>query len=505
MYRSSNMIRSPFYRTRPMRPCINLDRDYDVETFRNALAKCISDGKINIKCSILNDLADVKVLSKDSSSPTLQVFGKLNLDQLVGNTDSRVLQSVFSVLWNPEELAIKIWFQPKTDDKGDQLDARPYLESAIYRQTNQLMFNKRSGNFVNMYATLQCDQSTDLLRKMVEEDGIHVYKTLLDQFEELAEDDALDDFDLDVAIYLILQKIEGNTLRALVNTKVPRDEFIGILFQIVYTCELMARSGIVHNDLHAGNILVETIPKTTLIYFIDESTYVKFTTRYLVRFFDFDLSTSRSVTNPFIDGYMCDSYGVCNIPNDKFDLFTITADLTDNIFVPNRSTFMEFSQWVVPDSDFFNISETREPLPPEKPNEGSTRNKRRKKSAAPPPKSRTKAVFKQKCCYGFTNRLCKPKFLEDPLHGNMYRCDNQYQPPDDIVKTPLEVLQTFPLFNKLKFPIDRYDRKFIPTTKTLDESDPVNINTTLGYPHVYFLTEEPVSRLICNYLFENAT
>lgn len=71
------------------------------------------------------------------------------------------------------------------------------------------------------------------------------------------------------------------------------DEFKPVLFQAVYSLAVMGMFGIVHNDLHFGNVLIQTLPSKISMQFkirthtgIEET--VRLYTDYVIKFFDWD-------------------------------------------------------------------------------------------------------------------------------------------------------------------------------------------------------------------------
>ena len=54
----------------------------------------------------------------------------------------------------------------------------------------------------------------------------------------------------------------------------PR-EMLGVLIQIAYTTECLARFGIVHNDLHTGNIHIVTLSNPQVYkYLLSDKNYI---------------------------------------------------------------------------------------------------------------------------------------------------------------------------------------------------------------------------------------
>ena len=103
------------------------------------------------------------------------------------------------------------------------------------------------------------------------------------------------------------------------NTALNPNDLLMIIFQIVFACYAMGTVGMVHNDLHPGNIWCEHVKNgVTLSYkFFGET--ISFTTEYVVKIYDFDRSYVRHLAdNPLLNQKKgpC-MYSQCNkfIPN----------------------------------------------------------------------------------------------------------------------------------------------------------------------------------------------
>jgi hypothetical protein len=65
-------------------------------------------------------------------------------------------------------------------------------------------------------------------------------------------------------------------------------EFKQILFQVIYSLSVMDHFGIVHNDLHFGNVFVQELEKPKTLKFNIGKYRLNVTTKYLIKFFDWD-------------------------------------------------------------------------------------------------------------------------------------------------------------------------------------------------------------------------
>jgi hypothetical protein len=68
----------------------------------------------------------------------------------------------------------------------------------------------------------------------------------------------------------------------------PQYEYSSILFQFFYALYVMHVHKIVHNDNHMDNVLIQTLPEEITLDFTIGTFNVRFSTKYIVKFFDWD-------------------------------------------------------------------------------------------------------------------------------------------------------------------------------------------------------------------------
>jgi hypothetical protein len=124
-------------------------------------------------------------------------------------------------------------------------------------------------------------------------------------------------------------------------------ELFNILFQVIYTIEMMNQVKLTHYDLHLGNIFLEDLSqykndKKKMIYFLSEDEYVVLNhNRYFAKIFDFDFAYARvAVTREQSKSReirYCPQYGICSQHDTYQDLhcFLILL-LHDNKWVKNK-------------------------------------------------------------------------------------------------------------------------------------------------------------------------
>lgn len=204
---------------------------------------------------------------------------------------------------------------------------------------------------------------------------------------------------------LVTQYIEGSiTLYNLSpeskfsHPKFNASELKMTLFQIYYILWKLHSLGVRHNDLHSNNVLLQ--PNTSeLVYRIFEKNY-RLRPQYLVKIFDFDLSTLTDVHPGLVNDYQeaNGDFVYCTNPNSKYDLFTITSailelwgkekgfedlmqEIRKNVTNPplNRFDYYEFfkTRWVekdVWDTEMMKVIRIETPTEVRIPNSGEIRN-----------------------------------------------------------------------------------------------------------------------------------
>ena len=99
------------------------------------------------------------------------------------------------------------------------------------------------------------------------------------------------------------------------------------LFQVFIACKAMSSVGLVHNDLHPDNVLIQAVDEHILTYKVGKKIY-SFTTKYKVMVFDFDRSYSTVL------GPNTNLMGKCNKGNQC------------NRFVENKDP-LKFSMYII--------------------------------------------------------------------------------------------------------------------------------------------------------------
>jgi serine/threonine protein kinase len=128
--------------------------------------------------------------------------------------------------------------------------------------------------------------------------------------------------------FSIMERKKGTKDLAEVLPTLNDKEIKSVIFQIIYSVYRLNKAGFQHNDLHPGNILVDTSHPDEVEKV--EHRGKKYNINLLrsnVILFDWDLATSKDLENPYLEGEMCEGLGICNNVNLKFDMYTILSSV----------------------------------------------------------------------------------------------------------------------------------------------------------------------------------
>jgi serine/threonine protein kinase len=138
----------------------------------------------------------------------------------------------------------------------------------------------------------------------------------------------------DVTYFLLFTVKSGTmTLQSALQKKLILGELTlkSIIFQVAFSLCKLHKAGIQHNDLHLGNILIDTDAKGSIEYTvglpnkngIENVTFDVPINNCKILLYDWDLGYSNDCgENEYLVGNVCDDYGVCNGLNIKFDFYT---------------------------------------------------------------------------------------------------------------------------------------------------------------------------------------
>ena len=141
------------------------------------------------------------------------------------------------------------------------------------------------------------------------------------------------------SLYNILKDSEPSKLDQIVKE---------VLFQLAYLLVVFEDLGIMHNDLHQGNIFVGVLPKPRRLSFcVTSGRSLVLDITYFVRVFDFDRSVKKSTVYNTLEVHnndlknFCIPFGQCDKFTKNFDWFTVLFALYGFIEHPLLLNCME--------------------------------------------------------------------------------------------------------------------------------------------------------------------
>lgn len=291
--------------------------------WRTAVYDALKQGKITFKsCDINSIFSSIKHISagedKDSASETIVIIGNMRIPKMDANDD----------------IVMKISFPSFTGDNS------AVVEHLIYRDVVAPLVTKRYTPHLMMYiGFFKCDD----FDRVVASEKIQRYmrRSLLKMAENDLRETGDIAYDYTKLNMLVIEQGRGMPLNKWMQKSRSWQEWQCVLFQILWTLTCFWQVGLQHNDLHSGNIWIDPVTSTFMYYSTNKKTAYKIPTSWFVKIYDFDLSTKHatkynyiSLKNTRLDSF-CAMYGVCNRPNQKYDLFkvlsTIYASIKTNV------------------------------------------------------------------------------------------------------------------------------------------------------------------------------
>lgn len=319
-------------------------RDQDVPfSLAYLIAEGIDSGDIQVdKCDVAQLLSRPVLRTSSSSSKTIAIWGDLKF------TTSK--EQLLRVLYGKTVPAIiKISFE----STAHLIDNSLQVEVTIYKKLiNNILKYHLSPNVVGYFGSFKCDLLRDIKGKTSQ-----LYHGISKQIDALYERSIIPPspedisspsqaggspseekvkvaYDFDDSNFLLLEKIDGPTLRQWLQSQehLYAEDLLSIMFQVLYTLMVFNSFGLRHNDLHQDNILLENLSETPthFVYFITDEIYFAVPVTMCAKIFDFDLSSFLSpdgVNTKLTSTNFCKSYGMCNAPNTKFDTFTFISEM----------------------------------------------------------------------------------------------------------------------------------------------------------------------------------
>lgn len=281
---------------------------------------------------------DLKIHSKESASDTIILLGKIKYN---------LPRPIFD-----NNIVVKLSFESKRKDNSLE------VELEAYKLVNQILSNKYSPNLLGMIAAYKCDNFfNQVLRGKSIQKSKEFYTKLLEQMVYIEGPQI--NYNLNRANILILERANGASLKhAFENYNLLESDIKAIYFQLLYTLSVMSTVGLQHNDLHINNIFIDTTSTNTpkqVAYIVGDNIYI-INTRYVVKIYDFDQASifntntippTNKIINTKLDIYkeFCQTAGICNTYNPKFDIFLLLSQtyiyFKNNIYQQQIVSFIE--------------------------------------------------------------------------------------------------------------------------------------------------------------------
>lgn len=257
---------------------------------------------VNNRCP--SGLKKPRIIEKKSATPTQIIFGELS------NNSPIAVKTYVSIPKYSYYTGNLLYYYIQTLSLE--------YEAKMYTLINKIVENLYSPNFLTLKGVETCN--FDGVSKLL---GVNKYD-LAKQFylyKILPVDDILK---LNISMIITERPEVSLSFDKFMQKDIGILDYKYVIFQIIYSIEVMIRSQIQHNDLHLENILVEVLNKPkNMIFKIDDNEFYYIKTRYVPKIFDWDSSYSPLIGDNFeLKKYKCENYGVCNKLNNRFDLFT---------------------------------------------------------------------------------------------------------------------------------------------------------------------------------------
>src|SRR5208337_337114 len=315
------------------------------------LAYNLQTGKASIpnRCDLRKCLKNLKILkdtTQGHASPSIVISGELvylDLERKSTLGEPRVERSPSEQVPKENKSSLGL---PRVESKrgvhntkpvvlkmsfktNPQLDNSFALEGRYYDCiVRQLLHNHYTPNLVGVVDVYECDQMTTkrytaALAKLGKIISRIEYSDPLTQW--------LTPVDVSQALFVLLEKVNDpiDLVDWVQLPSITKREYLQVMFMVMYNLVVFDLIKFRHNDLHGGNIIIQTLSKPkTLLYFLTETTYYQITTRFIPKIFDYDNAyLDGSVKNIVLDEQSCIYYAECNRYNPKNDLFRVLESL----------------------------------------------------------------------------------------------------------------------------------------------------------------------------------
>ncbi len=414
------------------------------------LASGIDDLKRNygtsmfhVSCALDTIFENVKVLPRDSASPTIQILANLKPNQM------------FNILKQSgrNKFFLKISFPTLAHTLNPRQDMFE-VERYIYAYILKYYLAGNLPNVVKYIASFSCMMHEHTVSQ---EFAVSVNDILRRSNRRLPQ----------LANFMILEQIKAQSLWDFMeNTsiKINDQALLTTIIQLLYTLVAFSELGIRHNDLHAGNIWMQRTDIGYRYYFVTEDFYFKIRTQVTAKIYDFDRSSIGDPSSPgyneaLLSGIFCYNYGECPGANNKFDIFTLCFHLNQTSRLPGRENIAPLVNAIINDIIL------------------------------------NKTLFQAHGCCVHNGLLCKS--TTGPGYGTA-PCSPGWVPPDSEILSPIQALQ-LPYFRKFLEKVPRDNTLNDPELKAiLLDYDPARIHPNQNFKGLYCLPSLNRERIVEN-------
>lgn len=343
--------------------------------WREMVAKALRAGVIQVEPCDLSKLVTLEKRTDSrppdaerSASPTLVVLGRLRY--LIATDTDVDVDLVSKLRLAPRDVVMKINFGPRKPRNPDRTK-RFYLrqldyEVEFYKNIVTPLIEERFTPHLIVYlGAFTCNNVKETLQRQMKDSSASndasamacdLQKTMA--YIEQAGD--AEDYNFDTMHVLLLERGKGAPLKETDLSKLDAKQQASMIMQVLYTLACFDGMKARHNDLHQGNVWLETGQRDlTNVYFLSDDEYLIVPALgTLVKLYDFDLASTYGRTtnrmgnaaNEVLRGEFCDNYGMCNWRrNSKFDCYMFLATLWYNSLDkhPTHSLAPKITQWVL--------------------------------------------------------------------------------------------------------------------------------------------------------------
>ncbi len=248
--------------------------------------------------------------------------GKILANRIM-NAGSSQSKMIFATLLDPElsqkdiEVAIKVFI-----NDGSEISDSIVYEMLVYKYVvDKILSTQQSPNFIGYLGYGECSYKS--VMKMIQKKG-RIRRVLEDYWEN----------EYDKLSLLMTEKIGQNLKTVSLHTffikHEDEEDCIKVLFQLFYSLNVMWDNKLMHNDLHANNILVVIFDEERTLNFKIEDEFFSIKTRFMPFIFDWDRAYSPLVGNNMVleNGYWCEKMDICNDLNPIRDVYTLLCTLS---------------------------------------------------------------------------------------------------------------------------------------------------------------------------------